>query len=84
MAEQHYQLQLKRKVWAAWHSLISTRWKERVERACRARAEEVCVQLSNDYEAKVAQVRPTPCAEALKQWIAFFFFTVLYKIQLSL
>ncbi|XP_076126605.1 centrosomal protein POC5 isoform X2 [Alosa pseudoharengus] len=55
MAEQHYQQQLKKKVWAAWHSLISSRWKERVERACRARAEEVCVQLSNDYEAKMAE-----------------------------
>ncbi|KAL2092387.1 hypothetical protein ACEWY4_012185 [Coilia grayii] len=54
-AEQYYQLQLKRKVWAAWHSLISGRWKERVERACRARAEEVCVQLANDYEGKMVE-----------------------------
>lgn len=29
-----------------------------MEQACRARAEEVCIQLTNDYEAKVAQVRP--------------------------
>ena len=57
MAAQHYQLQLKKKVWAAWHSLVSSRWKERVEGACRTRAEEVCMKLSNDYEAKLAEVR---------------------------
>ncbi|KAK1792339.1 hypothetical protein P4O66_012298, partial [Electrophorus voltai] len=55
VAEQHYHLQLKRKVWVAWHSLIQTDWRETVERACRARAEEVCLQLSADYEAKLAE-----------------------------
>ncbi|XP_051981244.1 centrosomal protein POC5-like [Xyrauchen texanus] len=55
LAEQHYHLQLKRKVWAGWHSLIQNRWRERVERACCARAEDVCIQLSADYEAKMAQ-----------------------------
>ncbi|XP_063051319.1 centrosomal protein POC5 [Engraulis encrasicolus] len=55
LAQQHYMLQLKRKVWVGWHSLISGRWKERVEKACRARAEEVCSQLANDYEAKLTE-----------------------------
>ncbi|XP_067087504.1 centrosomal protein POC5 [Osmerus mordax] len=55
LAEQHYHLQLKRKVWAGWHSLIQAKWKERVERACRARAEEVCLRMSTDYEAKMAE-----------------------------
>ncbi|XP_067294359.1 centrosomal protein POC5 isoform X2 [Pseudorasbora parva] len=55
LAEQHYHLQLKRKVWAGWHSLIQNRWRERVERACCARAEDVCMQLSTDYEAKMTQ-----------------------------
>ncbi|XP_051529546.1 centrosomal protein POC5-like isoform X1 [Myxocyprinus asiaticus] len=55
LAEQHYHLQLKRKVWAGWHSLIQNRWRERVERACCARAENICMQLSAEYEAKVAQ-----------------------------
>ncbi|XP_053336443.1 centrosomal protein POC5 [Clarias gariepinus] len=55
LAEQHYQLQLKKKVWAAWHSLIERGWRERAERACRARAEEVCMQLSADYEAKLGE-----------------------------
>lgn len=55
LAEQHHQLQLKKKVWAAWHSLIQRSWRERAERACRTRAEEVCLQLSADYEAKLAE-----------------------------
>ncbi|XP_691080.4 centrosomal protein POC5 isoform X1 [Danio rerio] len=55
LAEQHYHMQLKRKVWSGWHSLIQNRWRERVERACCARAEDVCMQLSTDYEAKMAQ-----------------------------
>jgi len=49
-------LQLKRKVWAGSQSLIQNRWRERVERACCARAEDVCMQLSTNYEAKMAQV----------------------------
>uniref|UniRef100_A0A673GUP7 Centrosomal protein POC5 n=1 Tax=Sinocyclocheilus rhinocerous TaxID=307959 RepID=A0A673GUP7_9TELE len=55
LAEQHYHLQLKRKVWEGWHSLIQNRWRERVERACCARAGDACMQLSTDYEAKMAQ-----------------------------
>lgn len=57
MAEQHYQLQLKKKAWAAWQSLIQRGWRERAERACQARAEEVCLQLSADYEAKLGEVK---------------------------
>ncbi|CAL8346605.1 unnamed protein product [Lota lota] len=55
MAQQHYHLQLKRKVWMGWHGLLRRHWKDQVERACRARAEEVCVRLSSDYEARIAQ-----------------------------
>ncbi|XP_051949956.1 centrosomal protein POC5 [Xyrauchen texanus] len=55
LAEQHYNLKLKRKVWAGWHSLIQNRWREDVERACCARAEDICMQLSAEYEAKMAQ-----------------------------
>ncbi|KAM9811196.1 centrosomal protein POC5 [Neosynchiropus ocellatus] len=55
VADKHYSMQLKRKVWLGWHSLIQKHWKVKVERACRARAEEVCTQLSTDYEAKLAE-----------------------------
>lgn len=40
-----------------WHSTVQKKWKDVVERACQARAEEVCVQISNDYENKVAVVK---------------------------
>ncbi|XP_061585015.1 centrosomal protein POC5 isoform X2 [Cololabis saira] len=55
VAQQHYSLQLKKKVWSGWHSLIQKHWKVKVERACRSRAEEVCSRLSSDYEAKLAE-----------------------------
>ncbi|XP_038560210.1 centrosomal protein POC5 isoform X3 [Micropterus salmoides] len=54
-AQQHYNLQLKKKVWLGWHSLIQKHWKVKVERACRARAEEVCSRLSTEYEAKLSE-----------------------------
>uniref|UniRef100_A0A3B4GVL4 Centrosomal protein POC5 n=1 Tax=Pundamilia nyererei TaxID=303518 RepID=A0A3B4GVL4_9CICH len=54
-AQQHYNLQLKKKVWFAWQSLIQKHWKVKVERACRSRAEEVCSQMSVEYEAKLAE-----------------------------
>ncbi|XP_020776623.2 centrosomal protein POC5 [Boleophthalmus pectinirostris] len=56
-AKRHYELQLKRKVWLSWHSLIQKHWKVNVERACRAKAEEVCERLSAEYEAKLTEQR---------------------------
>lgn len=55
-AQQHYNMQLKKKVWSGWHSLVKKHWKVKVEQACQARAEEVCNRLSADYEAKLAEV----------------------------
>lgn len=55
-ARQHYNMQLKKKVWLGWHSLVQKHWKVKVEQACQARAEEVCTRLSADYEAKLAEV----------------------------
>uniref|UniRef100_A0A3Q1AMA3 Centrosomal protein POC5 n=1 Tax=Amphiprion ocellaris TaxID=80972 RepID=A0A3Q1AMA3_AMPOC len=55
VARQHYNLQLKKKVWLGWHSLVQKHWKVKVERACRSRAEEVCSQMSSEYEAKLAE-----------------------------
>ncbi|XP_004870278.1 centrosomal protein POC5 [Heterocephalus glaber] len=56
LADQYFQRTLLKKVWKGWHSLIQRQWKEVVERACQARAEEVCIQISNDYETKVAML----------------------------
>ncbi|XP_059550275.1 centrosomal protein POC5 isoform X1 [Myotis daubentonii] len=54
LADQYFQRNLLKKVWIGWHSTVQKKWKDLVERACQARAEEVCVQISNDYENKVA------------------------------
>ena len=44
------------KVWDAWHSLIEAKWKQRVEKACQSKAQEVCMSLTNDYETRLASV----------------------------
>lgn len=56
MAYRHYQRTLSQKVWDAWHSLVESRWRQRVEKACQAKAQEVCMQLTNDYETRLASV----------------------------
>ncbi|KAI5144232.1 Centrosomal Protein Poc5 [Manis pentadactyla] len=54
LADQYFQRTLLKKVWKGWRSVIQKQWKDVVERACQARAEEVCVQISNDYESRVS------------------------------
>lgn len=56
LADQYFQRTLLKKVWKGWHSIVQKQWKDVVERACQARAEEVCVQISNDYETKIAML----------------------------
>ncbi|NXB43373.1 POC5 protein, partial [Leucopsar rothschildi] len=56
MADKHFQTALMKKVWAAWRSVTEERWKEKVARACQLRAEDICVQLTNDFEAKIAEL----------------------------
>ncbi|XP_056370721.1 centrosomal protein POC5 isoform X7 [Oenanthe melanoleuca] len=56
MADKHFQTALMKKVWAAWRSVSEERWKEKVTRACQLRAEDICVQLTNDFEAKIAEL----------------------------
>ncbi|XP_019722556.1 centrosomal protein POC5 isoform X2 [Hippocampus comes] len=53
IARQHFHLRLKRKALLAWHSLTQKEWKDRMEQACRAKAEEVCTHLSENYEAQI-------------------------------
>ncbi|NXR48724.1 POC5 protein, partial [Hippolais icterina] len=59
MADKHFQTALVKKVWAAWRSVAEERWKDNVAKACQLRAEDVCVQLTNDYEAKIAELTAT-------------------------
>ncbi|XP_012577157.1 PREDICTED: centrosomal protein POC5 isoform X2 [Condylura cristata] len=56
LAEQYFQRALLKKAWKGWRSVVERKWKDVIERACQARAEEVCVQISNDYENKVAML----------------------------
>lgn len=60
IARQHFHLRLKRKVLLAWHSLTQKEWKVRMEQACRTKAEEVCTQLSENYEAQIQTVGMGP------------------------
>lgn len=57
MADKHFQTALMKKVWAAWRSVSEEKWKDKVARACQLKAEDVCVQLTNDFEAKIAEVK---------------------------
>ncbi|XP_071437231.1 centrosomal protein POC5 isoform X1 [Pithys albifrons albifrons] len=56
IADIQFRTTLMKKVWAAWRSLSEEKWKDKVARACQLRAEDVCVQLTNDYEAKIAEL----------------------------
>lgn len=53
LAARHYERNLSQKVWDAWHSVIEDKWRNRVEKACQAKAQEVCMNLTNEYETKV-------------------------------
>lgn len=41
----------------SWQSVQENKWRERVERACQNRAQEVCEQLTRDYEEKIATLQ---------------------------
>ncbi|XP_064645431.1 centrosomal protein POC5-like isoform X2 [Lineus longissimus] len=53
LARKHYSHVIERKAWDAWHSLIQDKWRNRVEKACQSKATEVCMGLTNDYEARI-------------------------------
>ncbi|XP_072715951.1 centrosomal protein POC5 isoform X7 [Ciconia boyciana] len=59
IADRQFRTALMKKVWAAWRALSEEKWKEKVAKACQLRAEDVCVQLTNDYEAKIAELTAT-------------------------
>jgi len=54
LAEKHYERRLQQKCWYAWQSVVESNWKDRIEKACQTKAQEVCMSLTNDYEAKLA------------------------------
>ncbi|KAL8586266.1 hypothetical protein ACOMHN_003781 [Nucella lapillus] len=56
MAQCHHERALRRRVLAAWFSVIHTKWRQRVEKACQNKAQEICMQITGDYEAKIASL----------------------------
>ncbi|OWF49978.1 centrosomal protein POC5-like [Mizuhopecten yessoensis] len=56
LAAKHYERKMTRTVWDAWHSVIESKWRNRVERACQGKAQEVCMSLTNNYETKIASL----------------------------
>ncbi|XP_029212147.2 centrosomal protein POC5-like isoform X2 [Acropora millepora] len=53
LARRHYNHVLQSRAWSAWRSVIESRWKQRVEKACQAKAQDVCVKLTEDYENRL-------------------------------
>ncbi|NWW91377.1 POC5 protein, partial [Rhynochetos jubatus] len=59
IVDRQFRTALMKKVWVAWRSLSEEKWKEKVAKACQLRAEDVCVQLTNDYDDKIAELTAT-------------------------
>ena len=41
----------------SWFGLIQGRWRERIQKACQLRAEEVCQQLKSSHNEDIKAVR---------------------------
>ncbi|NXY43090.1 POC5 protein, partial [Ceuthmochares aereus] len=59
IADRQFRTALMKKVWAAWRSLSEEKWKEKAAKACQLRAEDICVELTNDYETKITELTAT-------------------------
>lgn len=57
IALDYYTRRLVSRAFRCWQSVQEDKWKERVERACQNKAQEVCEQLTRDYEDKVATLQ---------------------------
>lgn len=55
LARKHRNHVLKCKLWSAWRSLVETKWKQKVEKACQSKAQDVCIQLTDEYEGKLQE-----------------------------
>jgi hypothetical protein len=56
LAEKFYQLKMKSKIFLNWHILLSNKHKNKVEKACKKKAEEVCLDLAKQYEDKIKKL----------------------------
>ena len=50
ISTRHYQSTQQQKCFRALHVQVEKKWKGRLEKACKARAKEVCSQLAEEYE----------------------------------
>ncbi|KAK3754445.1 hypothetical protein QZH41_009227, partial [Actinostola sp. cb2023] len=51
LSHKHYNHTLQAKAWRSWRHLIESQWRQRVERACQTKSQEVCIKLTEDYES---------------------------------
>ena len=49
LARRHYNHTLQSRAWSAWRSVIESKWKQRVEKACQVSS---CMTLSNYFQTK--------------------------------
>ena len=66
LARRHRERVLAARAWNSWRALVEGSWRERVEKACQTKAREVCMQLSDDYEKKMASVRKSLINQEVK------------------
>ena len=57
IADDYYVRKLLSRAFRSWQSVQESKWKERVERACQNRAQEVCEQLTREYEEKIGALQ---------------------------
>eukprot|EP00038_Savillea_parva_P010808 m.192939 g.192939 ORF g.192939 m.192939 type:complete len:427 (-) comp18776_c0_seq1:259-1539(-) len=51
-ARRHYETVLLRKAFRGLHGQVRSKWKQRMERACKTRAQEVCTRLQEQHELR--------------------------------
>jgi hypothetical protein len=56
IAEKYYQQRIKAKLFLNWHIVLTNRHKIKVEKACKKKAEEICLDLANQYEVKIKKL----------------------------
>ncbi|EDQ87749.1 uncharacterized protein MONBRDRAFT_37735 [Monosiga brevicollis MX1] len=57
LARRHHARTEMIKAFRGWRSVIENKYRDRIDRACQARAEEVCMQLRQHYEARLHERR---------------------------
>ena len=65
IAEKFHQNRIKSKIFLNWHSLFVSRHKAKVEKACKKKAEEVCLDLAKQYQDKIKKVSPLTTIQQL-------------------